>query len=718
MKEVVQQHGPTFTQGVKPETLSISEDPEDQLMIMNVLTNTLYTDKVSAVLREYGCNAVDANVEAGKRETPIEVTLPNMVEPTVTIRDFGAGMDGDQIRQTFIRLGRSTKRQSNEFTGMLGIGSKAGFAYGDSFMVTSFVKGKRTIYNLFRDKGRPMYAAMHEEDTDQPDGIEIRVPVKVQDIPEFVSRAKRVYQYFKIRPVIKGAQVSFADNTPQIIGTGWRYIGNGQSVAIMGNVGYTITPASMGAVEQKYSTLLTLGVELDFELGDLEIAANREGLQYRDHTRNKIIERLKTVCAEIGKVFTDKIANAKSLWEATALYADHFEKMGSNQYGMRTLKDVVQGNVAWNGKVVNSGRFNLRNSEPIPGVSILRVSKRSYSTRMQRDGRVEYEWAGKGTALIINDLPSGKGSPARERGYFQAHPETTTLIIFHFANKKAQDTYWKARNLDGAPTVLYSTVTPAYTAATGGGGTPSAHRSKHSAKAFTLKETDLPASAYRNPSSAYWDKVSVDLQDDGGVYIHISMFNAAWEKVISPEPRWIVPQVQAMRKLGLIAGPVYGFKHDAIAKLGKKWVSLQDSVQKLINEKVAKHKLAQDLADYLHAASYKHVFDSKHHKLMPEGSLAREWLDEQQRMLTPKSLELLSYLHSKKGEPWALCPAVPKPTTDLAEFEKRVLARYPMLEIWDAVKRRFYNSTTRCTDTATADMAKFAEYVKLVEGKK
>ena len=45
--------------------------------IFNVLRNQLYSDKITAVLREYSCNAVDAHVEAGIGDRPIEVTLPS-----------------------------------------------------------------------------------------------------------------------------------------------------------------------------------------------------------------------------------------------------------------------------------------------------------------------------------------------------------------------------------------------------------------------------------------------------------------------------------------------------------------------------------------------------------------------------------------------------------------------------------------------------------------
>ena len=47
--------------------------------IFNVLRNQLYSNKTLAVIREYSCNAYDAHVEVGKKDTPIRVTIPNQL---------------------------------------------------------------------------------------------------------------------------------------------------------------------------------------------------------------------------------------------------------------------------------------------------------------------------------------------------------------------------------------------------------------------------------------------------------------------------------------------------------------------------------------------------------------------------------------------------------------------------------------------------------------
>src|SRR4029077_7352887 len=103
----------------------------DSAHIMTILRDTLYSDKILAIMREYGANAWDANREAGRGQEPIEVTIPARGAPTLVIRDHGPGLSRDDIKKVYTQYGASTKRDSDLAVGMLGIGSKSGFAYTD-----------------------------------------------------------------------------------------------------------------------------------------------------------------------------------------------------------------------------------------------------------------------------------------------------------------------------------------------------------------------------------------------------------------------------------------------------------------------------------------------------------------------------------------------------------------------------------------------------------
>ena len=158
--------------------------------IFNVLRNQLYSDKILAVIREYSANALDAHAEVGKQETPILITLPTKLNLNFEVRDFGRGLTEREIGEIYAMYGESTKRGTNEQIGQLGLGSKSGFAYGDNFVITSWVKGKKTVYNAFLDPSKVgRIAKMEQTDSNEPQGVKIVIPVKAEDTDAFREKA-------------------------------------------------------------------------------------------------------------------------------------------------------------------------------------------------------------------------------------------------------------------------------------------------------------------------------------------------------------------------------------------------------------------------------------------------------------------------------------------------------------------------------------------------
>lgn len=691
--------------------ICISDDPEDQLMILNILSSSLYSDKPKAVLREYGCNAFDANVEAGLGDTPIEVRLPNAIKQTCSIRDFGAGMTEEQIRRVFCRLGKSTKRNSNDFIGMLGIGSKAGFAYGDYFTVTSYSDGTKSIYNCFRDKGVPKMALMHTEASSERDGIEVEIPVKQTDIHQFAATAEKVFRYFKVRPNITGAEVRFKDvDEIKFKGSNWRYRGDGVSAAIMGNVGYDLSASALGVgLAEKHQSLISAGIELEFAIGELEVAPNREGLQYTDATKKTIIALLDVVNSEISAIFTKQISVASSLWEAKKLYGDAFEKMGSYEIRKQVLQGA--GSILWKGKKITGSEFEISLTK-LAGVSAIEYY-RPYGTKI-RSQAVWQISPRRNYHLVEND--TGNSIPrSRVRGFFEVTPANAEgtnpkMVLFHFDNQKAKDAFIKAHELEGAPWTLLSTI-PKATIALGSVGTPSQHKAKHSAQVFEFDENAVGPS-YRRAGSTWWKVVDVDL-NQGGVYVPIENF-CVMGKANGLHSSAFAEDIKQLKSVGLLKVPVYGFKKDKLSKLTKDWVTLDVHVQAKLDELITKKKLAQEMADYFEYRDYTVLFAEKHRELLPKGSLARKLMEECHRMGNPSALvALLKYLKEGNGYPWIKqITTMPKPTVDLDDLEDQVKERYPMIPVCNFDTWR---TTKRTNEMKPEQITKIADYISLVE---
>lgn len=147
---------------------SFGIDMESQAHLAMVLRDSIYSDKILAVLREYGSNAWDAHREVGKDDLPIEIHIPTAMKPELIIRDHGPGMSHYMVFYRYTQYGASGKRDTDRQVGFLGLGCKSGFAYNDSFTVTSWHKGEKRIYLAVLDDSdmgqmQLLYAAMYGE---------------------------------------------------------------------------------------------------------------------------------------------------------------------------------------------------------------------------------------------------------------------------------------------------------------------------------------------------------------------------------------------------------------------------------------------------------------------------------------------------------------------------------------------------------------------------
>ena len=165
------------------KTADFGIEDSDLSHIMGILRSQIYSDKLLAIIREYSTNAYDANVEA-RVDKPISVHLPTISRPELTIRDYGNGLSEQEVCNTYIKYGNSTKRESNDYTGCLGIGSKSGFAYGNSFQIISYTDTHITTWLARIDESQRGTISMlnqvqnHTNET----GVEIVIAIKRDDI--------------------------------------------------------------------------------------------------------------------------------------------------------------------------------------------------------------------------------------------------------------------------------------------------------------------------------------------------------------------------------------------------------------------------------------------------------------------------------------------------------------------------------------------------------
>lgn len=289
--------------------------------------SSCYSNKIRAIVREIACNGVDSHVAAGKHTVPICVHLPSGLEPWFSVTDFGVGLDATEVENVFTTYFASTKSDSNEYIGALGLGSKSPFCKVQNFTVMATKDGYTRVFSAFMDEsGEPNVALMTEQVTNFPSGVEVTVPVDdVDDFYKYANEAQYIFQHFKVQPIITGnsnyrpSQIRYLKH---LIGkTYLRYAEtNGYHdhrkgcFAIMGSVAYPIDIPNSRQVLGDLVQYLTYPIDIHFEIGELDILPSRENLSYIPLTIDAIKNKLQELSDSLYNKLTTDLTTLDNEW--------------------------------------------------------------------------------------------------------------------------------------------------------------------------------------------------------------------------------------------------------------------------------------------------------------------------------------------------------------------------------------------------------------------
>lgn len=339
----------------------------------SILSSTMYKNPILAIVRELACNAYDAHVAAGTLTTPFDVHVPNSLECHFSIRDYGIGLSEQQIDDIYTTYFESTKSDSDDYVGALGLGSKSPFSYADSFTVVSYFHGMKYAYAAFiGSDGIPSIAKLHEEETTEPNGLEVSFAVKQNDIHKFIEATQNFFAtWTSMSPRVIGSDGNFTTiksiERGVLSGDNW-FIDSStvlkHAIVIQGNVPYPVQLDSINTHERftalsnqmrkSISKLVSsFPLVVVVPIGKLDFAASREELQYTEITINSLIDELVNVSNRLGQLLIDQLVEIESLWEAKiyaaqcrARYEDVFSVVAENcdvdaKSGVK-IRDIVQ----------------------------------------------------------------------------------------------------------------------------------------------------------------------------------------------------------------------------------------------------------------------------------------------------------------------------------------------------------------------------------------
>jgi hypothetical protein len=401
------------------------------------ILSDLYSDKPLAIVRELGCNAADSMVMAGKADQPFYVHLPNALEPWLTIQDFGTGISHKNIYDIYSTYFESTKSNTNDQIGCLGLGSKSPFCYTDNFTITSIVDGEKRIYNsYFNQNNTPTIALMSTEETTEGNGIAIQIPIKAVDFHVFNVAVQKAFRFFDVKPTIEGGTINWNIEAPIFEGDGWlsyEKFTYGEAYAVMGGVTYQI---STHHLESKHRDMINrAGLVLKFDMGELDFTPSRESLSYDEDTIKALNNKMEFIAKNFREKLVEIIDAKENIFDAIKSVNHIMEKfsfLGSS---------LTSTAITWNGMDITNPVAFLHSitKDGVVTHSRSTYSKKKYRESVYADISTKAKW-------YYDDLDKGTTSRVR---YHLRNNIDAVLTIF---TKKTYD----ALIAKGFPASLFS----------------------------------------------------------------------------------------------------------------------------------------------------------------------------------------------------------------------------------------------------------------------
>lgn len=357
-------------------------------VILNTLTK-LYAKPGLATLRELASNGIDAHAALKKKveqETgapagegpwnrPIEITMPSHWDNSLVVKDHGIGMDKNVLMNVYAGYGESLKGGDNDQIGAFGLGAKTPLGISQQYTLTTIQDGKKIVALIFlNERNIGQVNIISEEETDEPNGTEIVVPVS--DVNAFLSDTRDFFYTWKPGTVLvngeqpksmyDGKTLTTEDEAifytvPNNNHNRFSRVGNGQLILVAGGIDYTVDLDSVftdrrmayGSVHKTAADYyraygLPTTVMVNVLIGNLDLTPAREDLMYTEKTKAVVKRAIDAAIENLPSIVLRSISEAEDRGEALENYV-------AWQNVIQTLikyKDIKAEDILWNGEQV------------------------------------------------------------------------------------------------------------------------------------------------------------------------------------------------------------------------------------------------------------------------------------------------------------------------------------------------------------------------------
>lgn len=298
------------SEGMENDCSLMGMTQEAALRMTQHLRDTVYSNKVLAVVRELASNIFDEHNKYNVKKPAFIGIRKEGDEYEFFARDYAKGLSEENIRNVFGMYGASTKSLTNNLLGTYGIGSKVFFSISSIFSVASHFEGVKTIYSCAiggdeNGSSNGFIYKIHEEPTEES-GLEVFGPIKSSDLSKFANEITKFVQLSPhgIVANILGTEVipaesSFSKNIDGIVVKSLkdaRTLHNNNVLAVlqMGGVSYGTVNLPEG-----FRSLDGQAIVVDLPIGSMTVALSRESFHDTPSNQN-YLTKVSTILQDLA----------------------------------------------------------------------------------------------------------------------------------------------------------------------------------------------------------------------------------------------------------------------------------------------------------------------------------------------------------------------------------------------------------------------------------